>query len=179
MRDELYAVAGGRSGAPLLVWTRRGGWQERRLTGDALLQPVAATFRLAEGALHVLDRDRPGAPIRLVRIDLDTGRAAVRDARLVEGEPSAVSLSNGLDGHLLVAATSGGTTRLARLDVRARTPQLLARAAGDGGMVGDARETRRGVAYLVRLEDHLDPRVIRSTAFERIRDGNPRPIFPR
>ncbi len=179
VRDELHAVAGSRGESPLLVWTRRDGWQERRLTGDRVLEPVAATFRLDDGALHVLDRERPGSPIRLVRIDLDTGIASVRDGGLFEGAPDAVSLSNGLDGHLLVAATFDGTTSLARLDVRPRPPQLLARAVGDGGMVGDARETSAGVAFLVRVGDHFDPRVVRSTAFERIREGNPRPIFPR
>jgi hypothetical protein len=179
VRDELYAVAGSRAAAPLLVWTRRDGWTQRALTGDRLLAPVAATFRLDEGALYVLDRDRAGSPIRLVRVDLDTGAVSAREPRLIEGAPDAVSLSIGLDGHLLVAATFAGTTRLARLDVRPGTAQLLARAAGEGGMVGDARETRSGVGFLVRVGDHLEPRAVPSRAFEPIREGNPRPIFPR
>jgi hypothetical protein len=147
--------------------------------GDRLLQPVAMTFRLAEGALYLLDRERVGSPMRLVRVDLDTGAVEVRDARLVEGSPSAVSLSNGLDGHLLIAATFTSMTRLARVDVRARTPRLVSRADREGGMVGHARETRAGVGFMAPLGDFFEPRVVPTTAFEPVRDGNPRPIFPR
>ena len=179
VRDELYAVDRGRTAPPLLVWTRDRGWREMATSRDRLLQPVAMTFRLDEGALYVLDRERAGAPTRLVRIDLDTGIAAVRDSRLIEGSPSAISLSNGRDGHLLVAAASGATTRLARLDVRPLAPQLVSLASHAGGMTGDARETEAGVAFLVPIEGVLDPRVVSRAAFEPVRSGNPRPIFPR
>jgi hypothetical protein len=179
VRDELYALAS-RTGPLLLVWTRDRGWREMSTSGDRLLQPVAMTFRLDEGALYVMDRERAGAPIRLVRLDLDTGIAAVRDSRLVEGSPSAISLSNGRDGHLLVAAAFGATTRLARLDVRPLAPQLVSLASHAGGVTGEARETEAGVAFLVPIEGGiLDPRVVSRAAFAPVRTGNPRPIFPR
>jgi hypothetical protein len=178
-RDELYAVAGNRGEVPLSLWTRARGWQAVALRGDRLLEPVAATFRLDEGALYVLDRAKLGAPIRLVRVDLDTGIIAVRDGRLIEGSPSATSLSVGLDGQLLVASASNGTTRLARLDVGGRTVLLRALASHSGAMTGDARETAAGVAFLVPRERTFDPRLVSAGAFEPVRDGARRPIFPR
>ncbi|HTE50908.1 MAG TPA: trypsin-like serine protease [Kofleriaceae bacterium] len=179
VRDQLYALAGNRAAAPLQIWTRERGWQEIALQGERVLQPVSLTFRLEQGALYALDRAETGAPIRLLRIDLDARTTTVVDARLLEGNPAATSLSNGLDGNLLVASTSGTTTRLARLDVRGRASVLVSRAAHEGAMTGDARETSDGVAFLVRRDAIFDPRLVAGSAFEPVRDGNPRPIFPR
>ena len=179
VRDELYAVAGSRGEVPLLVWTRERGWQPRQLHGDRVLQPVAATFRLDEGALYALDQGQVGSPMRLVRIDLDTGATEVLDAGLIEGAPSATSLSVGLDGDLLVASASGGTTRLARLQVTGRTVLLRALATHDGAMVGDAREVGGGIAFLVPKDRFFDPRLVPGRSFEPVRDGRLRPIFPR
>jgi hypothetical protein len=179
VRDEVYALADSRSAPALLVWTRAGGWREKRLSGDRPLQPLAATFRLEERALYALDREKPGTPIRLVRIDLDTGVTEVRDAALIEGDPGAVSLSNGLDGNLVVGAALAAKARLARVDVRPRAPLLVSRAIGEGDLVGDAREGRGGVAYLSRPPTGgFDPHMVPATAFAAVR-GNPRPIFPR
>lgn len=179
VRDELYALAGSRAEVPLLVWTRERGWQPKPLHGDRVLRPVAATFRLDEGALYALDQDRAGSPMRLVRIDLDTGATAVLDARLIEGAPAAISLSNGLDGDLLVASASGGTTRLARLEVSGRTVLLRALASHDGTMVGDAREVGDDIGFLVPRERFFDPHLVPARSFEPVRDGKLRPIFPR
>jgi hypothetical protein len=177
VRDELYALAGDRAGVPLQIWTRARGWQPMPLEGERVLQPVAATFRLDERALYALDRVGPGAPMRLVRIDLDTGATEVLEARLLEGAPTATSLSSGLDGDLLIAATYGSTTRLARVAVSGRSVALRARADHAGGMTGDARETRAGVAFLVRRDTTFDPRLVPASAFEPALDV--RPIFPR
>ena len=179
VRDELYALAGSRAAVPLQIWTRAAGWQEMRLEGERVLHPVTATFRLEERALYALDRAETGAPMRLLRIDLDTAVATVLDARLIEGAPTAASLSNGLDGGLLVAATYGSTTRLARLAVAGGRVELRARADHAGGMTGDARETRAGIAFLVTRDATFNPRLVPASAFQPVRDGNPRPIFPR
>jgi hypothetical protein len=179
VRDELYALAGSRAAVPLQIWTRAAGWQEMRLEGERVLNPVAATFRLEERALYALDRAETGAPMRLLRIDLDTAVTTVLDARLIEGAPTATSVSNGLDGGLLVAATFGSTTRLARLAITGGRVELRARADHAGGMTGDARETRAGIAFLVRRDATFNPRMVPASAFQPVRDGNPRPIFPR
>jgi len=176
-RDQLWLLAAGERSASLVEWTREGGWQERLLSGDRLLEPLALTFRLEEGALYALDRQPAGGSIRLVRIDLLSGRVSVLEDRLIEVVPAAISLSVGTDENLLVAAALGGATHLARLDVTGRSVRLRSRARHPGAMTGDARETRAGVAMLVPRGRFFDPQLVSATSFERAEDGSTRPIF--
>ncbi len=155
IRDELYALAQGRQGAPasLRRWaaaSRR--WEVLGLSGAAIERPEAMTFHLESGALLVVDRTAAApAQHRLLRVDLASGHVSVLAERLLAGAHDTVSLSIGRAGTILLAASrpAPARTRIAHLALDGARARVVDRfETEEYRLAGEAREIGAAVHLL-------------------------------
>ena len=130
------------------------------LTGERMLEPLSVTFRVEDDALYVIDRKPGGTTLRLLAISLLTNRVTVLDERVADGAFTAVSLSIGIDGNLMLVAGDRETTSLFRIALTAEGPRIVAGAKSGDAMSGAARETPDGVTFLTRVEGGYHPVVV-------------------
>lgn len=162
---DLVWVEGARRAA-LSVWSQdEQRWSELGLTGPAVFEPLSATFRAADSALIVIDRDARGA-LRLVSINVDSGATTILSDMLVrDGQGLVASVAGDRRGGLLVAVSDGRRTRLAHLSIYRDRWIAGGRATVEGALVGQVFDLADGAHMVMRAGRAFAPRRVGAEAF--------------
>lgn len=171
------ATGTGKARLPETVWwpTHRRGW---RYCG-------AMTFRLEDDALYLLDRPANDNTVRLLRIQLLTGRLSVLVDKLLKGPYDLVTLAIGYQGDLLLGAArhGPGLTRLAHLNVRGDEVAVIDRFSNMDISAflaaGSVWENRLGVHFLIESPNGYRPHQVPRSAFVSAPPAeSAKPVFP-
>jgi trypsin len=160
-RDEGWAAINTDGRGSVASWTRATGWRTMSLAGAGVFEPLSITFRRDDDALYVIDRRVGTTTLRLLSISLLTNRVTVLSDRLADGKYTAVSLSNGNDGNLLLVASVPGRTSLFRVTLVEGKPRIVATTSNAATMSGEARETTEGVTFLTHVEAGYHPVLVK------------------
>jgi hypothetical protein len=168
VREELYRLGVDSRGAPLLqTWSAATrAWSARGLTGVAPATVRALSFRLLDLSLYALDEPAGSPWLRLLRVDLASGRVSLVSDRFLSRDYRQVALSSDRAGGLLIGASDGDLTRFARLALGGRGWAVTDRGLSDRPLDGGVRAVRRGVLFMTPGGEHAEPVAVDFGAFE-------------
>jgi Trypsin len=178
--------------------TRR--WSVLSSSGAGLTTPLAAVFSPEDRSLYVLDRGDAATAVRLVRVELQSGRTSVLSSRLLDGTysalglalvaPAATAIPGGAPVTLLLSAADSRAraTKLARLQMplgRAPLWQLDTATHAGEEMAGGAHLSPAGSALFLAAvidprtgaTDGYEPRGVWQSAFTPVNTAVSKPLF--
>jgi len=152
------------SGSVLSIWSEDKGWMTRGEALSGLGQPLSIAIT-EKDELLILDRAEQNGPLRLLRVDPESGRSVnlgtLGDARL-RGN---ASITVGRDGRLLVATASETDTVLRHFAIDGGKLVAVDHSDAQGSLVGDVIENGGAVKFTVFVDNEPQTRSISLNAF--------------